>query len=112
MVKPIGPAQQSTPAKTDVEQTAVQSGKEQASRPSKPVPIYSEKAQNARKAEHSFAGQAQAMKLAAELQRAQGGSMSVPRMKWEVKVDYSENSSVPTPYPNIANANKKTESKK
>ena len=112
MVKPIGPAPQPTPVKTEVEQTGAQPGKEQAARSNKAVPIYSEKAQNSRKAEHSFAGQAQAMKLAAELQREQGGSMMLPRMKWEVKVDYSDNSSVPTPYPNIANANQKDESKK
>jgi hypothetical protein len=112
MVKPIGPSPQSTPVNPEVEQTAVKPGKEQASRTNKAVPIYSEKAQIARRAEHSFAGQAQAMKLQAELQRAQGGSMSVPRMKWETNVRHSENSSVPTPYPNIANANQKDESKK
>lgn len=112
MVKPIGPSHQPAPVKPAVEQPGVDAGKEQATQTNKNVPIYSEKAQNSRKAEHSFAGQAQAMKLAAELQRAQGGSMMVPRMTWEVNVDHSDNSSVPTPYPNIANANKKTESKK
>jgi hypothetical protein len=112
MVKPIGPSPQSARIKPDVEQPAVDSGKEQATSTNKTVPIYSEKAQNSRKAEHSFAGQAQAMKLAAELQRAQGGSMMIPRMKWEVNVSPSENTSVPTPYPNIANANQKTEPKK
>ena len=112
MVKPIGSSPQSTPVKTEVEQTGVKTGKEQTGRPNQPAPIYSAKAQNARKAEHSFAGQAQAMKLQAELERAQGGSMSIPRMKWETNVSHSENSSVPTPYPNIANANQKDGSKK
>jgi hypothetical protein len=112
MVKPIGSSPQSTPVKTEVEQTGANTGKEQTGRPNQPAPIYSAKAQNARKAEHSFAGQAQAMKLQAELERAQGGSMSIPRMKWETNVSHSENSSVPTPYPNIANANQKDESKK
>ena len=93
MVKPIGPAQQSTPVKTDVEQTAVQSGKEQASRPSKPAPIYSEKAQISRRAEHSMIGEAWALKLQKQL-------------------DASKKTSVPTPYPNIANANQKNDSKK
>ena len=50
MVKPIGPAPQSTRVKTEVEQPPVQSGNEQAPRTNQPAPIYSAKAQNARKA--------------------------------------------------------------
>jgi hypothetical protein len=92
MVKPIGPAPQSTPVKTEVEQTAVQSG-EQASRPNKPAPIYSEKAQISRRAEHSMIGEAWALKLQQQL-------------------DASKQTAVPTPYPNIANANRKNDSKK
>jgi len=112
MVKPIGSSPQSTPVKTEVEQTGVKTGKEQIGLPNQPAPIYSVKAQNARKAEHSFAGQAQAMKLQAELERSKASSMSIPRMTWETKVKHSENSAVPTPYPKIANANQKDESKK
>src|SRR5262245_37642038 len=73
---------------------------------------YNDAGRAGRRAERAMEGQAQAAKLLAQLQQAQGGSMMLPRMKWEVNVDHSDNSAVPTPYPNIANANKKDEPKK
>ena len=93
MVKPIGPAPQSTRVKTEVEQAPVQSGNEQAPRTNQPAPIYSAKAQISRRAEHSMIGEAWALKLQQQL-------------------DASKQNAVPTPYPNIANANQKTDSKK
>jgi hypothetical protein len=101
MVKPIGPSHQPAPVKPDVEQPGVDAGKEQPVRTNKPVPTYSEKAQISRRAEHSFAGQAQAMKLMAELERTQGKS----------NPKNSNASPLATAYPNIANANQKKESK-
>ena len=96
MVKPIGSSPQSTPVKTEVEQTGEKTGKEQTGQPNQPVPIYSAKAQNARKAEHSFAGQAQAMKLLAEFERTQS----------------SAKNATPNPYSNFATTNQKDDSKK
>ena len=112
MVKPIGRFPQPNPVKSNVEEAGAKTGKEQAASTNKTVPIYNEKAQIARRAEHSLMGQAQAMKLQTELQRAQGGSMSIPRMKWETDVKNTDGTPVPTPYPNFASANQKDESKK
>jgi hypothetical protein len=56
---------------------------------------YNDAGRAGRRAERSIEGQAQAAKLFAQLQQSQG-----------------RNASVPTPYPNIANANQKNESKK
>jgi len=56
---------------------------------------YNDAGRTARRAERSMEGQAQAAKLFAQLQQSQG-----------------RNASVPTPYPNIANANQKNETKK
>lgn len=79
--------------------------------------LYNDKARTARRAEHLMSGEAWALKLSQQLDAANqtpkpAGSMVLPRVGWEVKVSQSENSSVPTPYPNIANANQKDESKK
>jgi len=56
---------------------------------------YNDAGRTARRAERSMEGQAQAAKLFAQLQQAQ-----------------NRNASAPTPYPNIANANQKDDSKK
>jgi hypothetical protein len=56
---------------------------------------YNDEGRAGKRAERLMEGQAQAAKLFAQLQQSQG-----------------RNPSVPTPYPNIANANQKTEPKK
>jgi hypothetical protein len=125
MVKPINSqAPQSTPTKTgDVRgvtqsQNVPNAGSNQnnESLAQQTSPLYNDKARMARRAEHSMSGEAWALKLQQQLdaknQSPKSNSMVLPRVGWEIKVNQSENSSVPTPYPNIANANQKDESKK
>lgn len=116
MVKPIGSSPQPTTVKPDVEQVGVNPQNEEAIRANKPAPIYNAKAQHARRAEHAMSGEAWALKLQQQLdaknQSPKSGSMVLPRVGWEMKVNQSENNPVPTPYPNIADAKKKDESKK
>jgi hypothetical protein len=125
MVKPINnQAPQSTPTKTGGTKGVTQSqyvpnaasNQNNESLAQQTTPLYNDKARMARRAEHSMSGEAWALKLQQQLdaknQPQKSGSMVPPRMGWEIKVKHSENSSVPTPYPNIANANQKDELKK
>lgn len=109
MLKPIkGSAPQPASEVTDKkDQASVSANTAQTTEPKVRQPIYSAKARIARQAERFFEGQARAANLQAELERAQSGSVMVPRMKWETSVGHSDNNSVPTPYPNIADASKK-----
>ena len=114
MVKPIrGSSPQPVPSETPENKLQPQT-EETDKLPKKPV--YDSIAQTSRRAEHSMIGTSRAAELNAQLaalqkNSSQAGSVMVPRMKWEVPVRHQE-SPVPTPFPNLANAGNSEDKKK